>query len=162
MKKVYCFSHQDFDKYCQDNGWSDDALPKDKCFISICGSPECQKYYLEETECHWFKKDSEQVINLDFDDISVESFDWKGHTFHGITEEQAKHLVDFILKNKGSDFYIHCRAGVSRSQGVTRFILDIFPEEYEVGNLKNPCLTPNYYVLSTLKKIFYEKFDNQN
>lgn len=84
----------------------------DKAFISIIGTEECRKYYLEEDTNHWFNNCTEDnVLNLEFDDVNEDIVIWKGHTFYGITDEQAEQIVDFIEKHKGKDFYIHCRAG---------------------------------------------------
>jgi hypothetical protein len=80
--KLYCYSHTEFDMMCSSCGWNDDNLPSNSCFISIIGTPECQKYYLEEDELHWFKKDNSSVVlNLEFDDIPSQEIEWKGHKF---------------------------------------------------------------------------------
>lgn len=93
--KLYCYSHTEFDMMCSSCGWNDDNLPSNSCFISIIGTPECQKYYLEEDELHWFKKDNSSVVlNLEFDDIPSQEIEWKGHKFLGITQEQAAEVVD--------------------------------------------------------------------
>lgn len=159
MRKIYCYSHSEFDNKCYESGWNDFNLPDDKAFISITGTKECQDYYLGEKEDHWFSNtsESEKILNLEFDDISDNIFIWKGHKFTGITKEQARKVIDFIELNLDCDFYIHCRAGKSRSQGIVRFILDMYPNYFEQGRPENPCTSPNYFVVSQLKRAYYEK-----
>ena len=67
-------------------------------------------------------------------------------------------------KHKGKDFYIHCRAGKSRSIAVATYILDMYGEEYgynekESCRKDNPCKTPNINVLTKLKRTYYKKFN---
>ena len=158
MRKIYCYSHAEFDIKCYNSGWNDSNIPEDKAFISIIGTKECQDYYLEETEDHWFSDTSSgRVLNLEFDDISDDTYTWKGHIFTGISEKQAMEVVNFIESNLNCDFYIHCRAGRSRSQGVVRFILDMYPDLFEQGRPENPCISPNYFVVKQLKHAYYEK-----
>jgi len=162
MRKLYCYSHNDFDMMCEKEGWNDDNIPDNAAFISICGTPDCQKYYLGEIENHWFNS-SPQVLNLDFDDISTDSIEWHGHIFYGLTIEQAREAVEFIERNKGKDIYIHCRAGQSRSQGFVRYILDCYPEFNYETRQDNPCNTPNIDVVCKLKALFRELgYDDKN
>ena len=159
-KNLLCFSHTEFDKNCITHGWNDSCVPPDIAFISIVGTEECQKYYLEETEEHYFKEPHPNVLNLEFDDISEEYIDWKGHRFLGFSDSQALKTYEFIKSNLGKDFWIHCRAGASRSQGVVRFILDTYGNLYDWQTRKsNPCVTPNYFVTGKLKRLAYEDID---
>lgn len=165
MNRISVFSHNDFDEKMYHLGLNMFNVEdeKDKAFISIIGTPQCQKYYLEENELHWFKNNTHNVLNLEFDDIDEESINWKGHTFYGLTESQAKQIVEFIDNNKGKHFYIHCKAGRSRSQGICRYILDTYGKEYgydekESCRKENPCVTPNIRVVSMLKQEYRNKF----
>lgn len=134
----------------------------DKAFIQIIGTPECRKYYIGVDVTHYFVNcDSPNVLNLEFDDIDTDEINWGGHVFKGISDEQAKAMVEFIDRNKGKDFYISCKAGKSRSQGICRYILDIYGHEYgydekESCRKDNPCLTPNMRVVTMLKKEYYK------
>lgn len=79
----------------------------------------------------------------------------------------AREIIEFIIHNKhyGRDFYVHCVAGKSRSQAVCRFIIDTFPVDYIYGReQENPLKTPNYHILSTLKRVwrFMENEDNED
>lgn len=170
-KNAFAYSHQDFDLYCEANGWNDDNVEEltDKAFISIISSEECQKYYLEEDEVHWFKREHPNVINLEFDDIT-EDIVKDGHKFSAMTEEQAKKIFDFIENNLGKNFSIHCRAGISRSGAVCSFILHMYDDIY-IQHFSEMCrMRPNNHVFALLKRCYYEKYglfndkikDNEN
>lgn len=162
MSKILVFSHSDFDKICSKNKWNDnnvEALDK-YAFVSIIGTKESQEKYLKEEETHYFKENHINVINLEFDDVGSDDFIYDNIHFKGISDEQATELFKFIDLNKGKTFFIHCRAGKSRSQGVCRYILDMYKDYYTEKdiNTKNPCLTPNYHTVSKLKRMFYKNF----
>ena len=138
---------------------------QDWAFISITSTPECAKYYLTkvydedptEDNSHYLPE-GPRVCNVEFDDLN-QDIEWEGHLFKTITEEQADKIVEFIESNLGRNFLIHCRAGASRSQGVWRFIMDMYPENYKecTDNLSNPCLSPNIEVVAKLKRAYYKK-----
>ena len=167
-KKINVYSQNDFVEKMYRLGlysYNVNEVKDDKAFISIIGTEECRKYYLEEDTNHWFSNCTEDnVLNLEFDDVNEDIVNWKGHTFYGITDEQAEQIVDFIEKHKGKNFYISCRAGKSRSQAVARYILDMYGKEYgynekESCRKENPCKTPNINVLTKLKRTYYKKFN---
>ena len=163
MNRISVFSHSDFDEKMYRLGidTSNVESEDDKAFISIIGTQECQLKYLEEIELHWFKKNCHNVLNLEFDDIDDETLEWKGIVFHGLSQSQAKQIVEFVENNKGKDFFLHCRAGLSRSQAICRYILDMYGKEYgydekQSCRKENPCKTPNVHVLTLLKREFYK------
>lgn len=100
---------------------------------------------------------STNVCNIDFaDDDSM-------------TMGQAMVLANFIdchLQSKDYDIYIHCNAGKSRSQGVCRFILDVYGSKtyrkYFSTRMDNPCITPNIHVSSLLKRAFRQILENRD
>ena len=152
-----CYSYYEFNNLCQERGYSDENIPEDIAFISICNTHDCQVYYMEEEFEHYFKEPHLNVINLDFDDVSEDEVFWEGHTFYGIQISQAYELFEFIEKNIGKEIWVHCHAGHSRSQAVVQFILDCYPEyNYQVRQ-DNPPLTPNIDVLSKLKRVWREE-----
>ena len=155
-RDLLCFSHQDFDNMCSSLGYSDENLPKDIAFISITCTEDCQKFYLEEEESHWFKHNHPNVLNISFNDISGDTNVWEGHVFYGLQKDQAEEIYRFIENNLGKNFWIHCRAGQSRSQGIVRYILDCYPEYIWITRKENPCITPNYDVTGKLKHIWWE------
>lgn len=163
FNRISVYSHSDFDEKMYRLGldFSNVEDEDDKAFISIICSPNCQEHYLHDIERHWFPNNTHNVLNLEFDDIDDDHINYNGHVFFGIDEQQAKQTVDFIEKNKGKNFYIHCKAGKSRSQAICRYILDIYGDEYGYNENKscrkdNPCLTPNMRVLTMLKREFYK------
>ena len=133
-------------------------------YISIMATDECAKYYLQEKyeddpeDNEHFLPEGPRVCNVKFDDLK-EDREYQGHMFKTITEEQADKIVDFIERNLGKHFLIHCRAGASRSQGVYRFMMDMYPSYYTpcIENDLNPCLTPNAEVVRKLKRAYYKK-----
>ena len=145
--------HDVCEKYNEDQGTA---------VISIEGTPECIKYYLEEdrkdTDNEHLLESSDTVLNLDFDDINGDEIEYNGHIFRSITKEQAVEVLEFVIKNLGKDIVVHCKAGRSRSQAVGRFILDCFPEEYEESKERPLYKTPNVYVLGKLKEAYYDRF----
>ena len=165
--KIKVLSHENFDAICYKHGLDDDTLDEMVsqenylyAFISIIGTPECRKYYLEDETSHWFKREHLNVLNLEFDDVT-EDLNWKGHLFKAMTEKQADQCIEFLEKNKGKIFYIHCKAGISRSGAFGRFIFDFYnqdkvykEEEFEKDNSH---IRPNNHVLRLLKRAFYKK-----
>ena len=71
IRNILCYSHYDFDRIMEKNGWID-SPPKGVSCISICSPNESD---LSE---HWFKNDynvigedhNSRVFNLDIDDLS--------------------------------------------------------------------------------------------
>ena len=133
MKKLYCYNRWAFEDMCKKNGWNDKNLPADAAFISICGTKDCQEYVIKEREFHYFEEKHDNVFNAVFDDITEyrqpipeEVGKYRKGYCYGLDTKQALDIVEFIRKNLGKDFYIHCRAGHSRSQAVVRYILDMY------------------------------------
>lgn len=154
MAKVLVYSIGLFNKLMQDNNLNDDNVEnlKNSAFISICG----------DGEKHHFKNDHVNVLNLDFEDVSNDLYDNNGKLVaRVISDEQAEKSVKFINQNMGKDFYIHCSAGISRSQAFFRFITMYYANMYDektCGRKENPCEFPNVEVLSKLKKAEHKLF----
>lgn len=123
--KIEVLSHYLFDEKMKEMNLNDDNVENtDMAFISIIGTPECLKYYLDEEKTKHYFKDHPNVLNLDFDDIGDDVM-YNGHHFKTMRMEQAEKTVDFIEGNidKGvNEFNIHCRAGYSRSRAVAEFL----------------------------------------
>ena len=155
MNKVYCYNRWAFETLCKSNGWDEEHIPENAAFISICGTPDCQEQIIQEREYHYFDIEHPQILNLDFDDITRAQEPIPGHEglfCFGIGEWQAYDAVQFIKNNLGKDFYIHCRAGKSRSQAFVRYILDMYDGLYDfIIRPENPPINYNQYVLSELK-----------
>lgn len=146
----------EFNHVMRTKGWDDDNLPNDVAFISIC-DPCYEDKSLDLY--HWFKHNSDTVINLDFHDIESYALPGDGRV-KGMSDEQAKSLFEFIKRNLGKHFFIHCAAGVSRSQGVAKFITDIYHDLYPKETAlreDNPCDFPNLHVVSLLKHLYFDE-----
>lgn len=166
MAKLMCYSWEGFRRELENNEWSDGHLPKDWVFVSIGEHKPYRK------EPHMLKE-CDQVINLDFDDIcgyrtwdALPNEDWtpeKKEAYkdvYGMSDDDARRLFEFLEKNIGKNVMVHCSAGISRSQGVVRFLLDMYHEQYSVENTnpKNPCQLPNNHVVCLLKRQYYKKY----
>ena len=81
---------------------------------------------------------------------------------HALDYEEAYKLVDWIdwrIKHDET-IYVHCAVGASRSQGVVRYIVDTYRNEYDIRlNPNNPNNTYNPHVVMMLKRA-YRKFCN--
>jgi protein-tyrosine phosphatase len=161
-RNVLVFSKSDFkkvaDKVLQE-------IPDQVAFISIEGTPDCIKYWLESEKGDFdndhYLSPGPHTLNLEFDDLT-EDQEYKGHLFKTITQEQADQIVEFVEKNLDRNIIIHCKAGKSRSQAVARFILDFYSDSFTMceENRNNPCISPNIEVISKLKKAIWRKGGN--
>lgn len=171
---LYCYSQEMFDELMKNLGWSQ---PIDKfSTISIC-SP-----WNEHFE-HFFKPGTPNNYNIDCDDIvkpfwwdkdyydqalklylegrvreSNELFLYQkdGHDLRLFNYEQAFLLAAWInvqILNGSGNFYVHCAAGLSRSQAVVRYIIDVYGHEFHWKTRQaNPCLYPNNHMVMMLKR----------
>ena len=161
--KLIVLSHYLFDKDMRKMGLNDTNVEdSNKAFISIIGTPECLKYYLDEGDTKHYFADHPNVLNLDFDDIESDVI-YNGHHFKTMTMEQAEKSVDFIEKvvnKKVNEIKIHCRAGYSRSRAFGEFIYRYCKEhgidvEYEDRNDYTTVL--NQGVLRRLNHAYWKK-----
>ena len=66
-----------------------------------------------------------------------------------ISDEKAKTIKEFILKNRDKKFLIHCSAGISRSAAVGLAVETLLKSDFEMKNsliLKNERYDPNMVV----------------
>ena len=120
---------------------------KDIAFISISETKDCIEHNKFEDYGHYLN-DSENVLNIDFDDLEKD-LDVDGFHFKSIVEEQARQIYDFLIKQSDKHIICHCRAGKSRSAAISEFLLQMFPDNYEEceANRINSDKTPNGEVL---------------
>lgn len=152
-KKLYVYSKSDFLEFVSKNNWLN-KFPERTAVISICNVGESHNHIFDDTY--------ENVLNVEFDDVSE-----KDPNF--IDKETAKKIVEFINENISCDIYIHCDAGKSRSQAVARYIMDVYSHDWET-RAENPCITPNIDIVCALKvvmyyediKIVFEAMDSKN
>lgn len=93
------------------------------------------------------------VLEIQFDDIERSWMGWIP-----ITATQARDIYEFIIRNLGKDFVVHCDAGVSRSMAVGCFIHDFFNygldlQSYDTTEYRNKL------VYSLLKEIHEARRD---
>ena len=163
-KIITVLSHQRFDEKMEEMGVNDSNVEtfEDYAFISIIGTDECLKWYLhEEGTKHWFKEEHDNVLNLEFDDLEND-IEYFGHTFKAMSEEQAEKTFHFIERNLGRNFIIHCRAGMSRSQGVAFFIKDTYNDWFKEEQPSMNRDFANKGVIRKLNKLIWNISFNQD
>ena len=126
---------------------------------------DCSPFWFEnhESECY------DNALDLYLNDKIKESNAYFNHLYisginkefvnllHCLNYEEAFKLIDWInWRIKYDDtIYIHCAIGVSRSQGVVRYIVDTYGNEYNIKlNPNNPNNTYNPHVLMMLKRAY--------
>lgn len=156
MAEVQAYSHERFNEICQTNGWNDSNVEEltDKAFISIIGTEDVLKYYLDEEAEHWFRENHHNVLNLEFDDVE-DDIVWDDYKAIALSNEKAKEIVEFIERNLGSEFLIHCRCGVSRSYAIAQWIKRNFPQ-YKGAKLHDGG-SPNMGVTQRLNKVLWDR-----
>lgn len=103
------------------------APDADACLISIWSTIAlATEWYAELPIGFDGWKDS---IKLEFDDVVNLSDRRYGFDSLRFSGEMAESLLDFIEKHKGSNFVIHCDAGISRSVAVGAFLRDFYDYE---------------------------------
>ena len=161
--KLKVLSHYLFDEDMKEMNLNDNNVEDvNMAFISIIGTEECLKYYLDESNTRHYFKDHPNVLNLDFDDISTD-VNYDGHIFRTMSMEQAEKTVDFIEKIIHSGVECiegHCRAGMSRSRAIFEFIYRLCNDkgievEYEDRNDYTTIL--NQGVLRRLNHAYWKK-----
>lgn len=163
MQKLWCTSFNQFEQIAKENGW-DKKVPKDIAIISINNG----KYAGVDEEYHICKGDN--VLNLDFDDVEPMALDLddstekhtytrndgKEITLEFFTDAQAREAVKFIEEHKSRNFFIHCSAGVSRSQAFVKYIQYIHRGTEWETNPVNACQFPNGFVYQKLMNAWRE------
>lgn len=165
MVRITVLSQYLFDEKMRDLELDDSNVSNvtDMAFVSIIGTRECLEYYLDEGNTkHYFNNEHDNVLNLDFDDLSEDVL-YNGHLFKTMTMGQAEKSVDFIEKmigNTNIQFYIHCRAGYSRSRAFGEWIYRLCLEKgIEVEYLDRNDYTTmlNQGVLRRLNHAYWKK-----
>ena len=161
MAEVEAYSHNVFNKICEVQNITDDNVETktNMAFISIIGTHGGLE--------HWFKTNHSNVLNLEFDDVESDIIldvdkDNDDDSIinvvnsYAITEKQALEIVEFIDRNVGKDFYIHCYAGVSRSGAICHFIKHNYDEYKNTQGGKHIC--PNNEVLRKLNRVLWKRY----
>jgi predicted protein tyrosine phosphatase len=156
MQKLWCLSFENFKETALSDNW-DKNVPDNIAIISIVNT------VIDEDEIYHICN-GENVLNLDFDDADplanglsddIETFVLEdGSVIHFFTSSMAKQVVNFIEKHKDKDFYIHCAAGISRSQAFVKYIKNVYYDNDFYTNPNNPCVHPNGYVFQKLMQAY--------
>ena len=174
---LYCYSQEDFDALMKNLCWTE---PIDKfSTVSICspwnegfdhwfksGTPNNYNIDCDDVvKPFWWNKDYyDEALELYINGHVKESnemFDYYnakglgGTELHLFNYEQAFLLASWInvqILNGHDNFYVHCAAGLSRSQAVVRYILDVYKEYHWKTRKANPCLYYNNHILLMLKR----------
>lgn len=168
--KLWCVGFNEFEKLAKRNGWHLE-VPSNIAIISINNGKDAGT----DTEYH-ICEDDVNVLNLNFDDVDpmalglsddTETYTYENkyapNTFTTIeffTNDMAKRAVKFIedvIENNkldGVDFYIHCSAGISRSQAFVKYIKNVYDFMDWETNPNNPCLHPNGFVFQKLMQAY--------
>ena len=163
MIKIEVLSHYLFDEKMRELNLNDENVENSNmAFISIIGTPECLTYYLDEGKTKHYFKDHPNVLNLDFDDIEDDVM-YNGHHFKTMRMEDAEKAIGFIetnIRNGVTKFYIHCRAGYSRSRAFGEFIYRYCLEndiEVEYDDRNDYTTMLNSGVLRRLNHAYWKK-----
>lgn len=175
---LYCYSQEEFDNLMKNLGWKE---PIEKfSTVSICspwnegfehwfktGTPNNYNIDCDDVvRPFWWDKDYyDEALELYLNGQtkkSNEMFDYYNANGLGTTElhlftyEQAFLLASWInvqILNGHDNFYVHCAAGMSRSQSIVRYILDVYSENIQWKTRKsNPCLYYNNHILLMMKR----------
>ena len=160
--KIEVFSHYLFDEGMRKMELNDENVEDtNMAFISIIGTDECIKYWIQENDKHFFK-DHSNVLNLEFDDIGDDVM-YNGHHFRTMTMKQAEESIDFIesiVENGVCEIFLHCRAGMSRSRAFAEFIYRYCKEhdiEVVYEDRAEYATMFNYGVLNRLNHAYWKK-----
>ena len=135
------------------------GMDSETSYISIEGTPECIEHWIKDDDNDHLLPSGPHVLNLNFDDVTEDEYEYEGHIFRTISFDEAREILDFVERQKGRDLVIHCKAGRSRSQAVARFIVDCFPDDW-VGNRLLETYNPE--VLGRLKRVYYDRLYHGN
>ena len=161
MKKLWCVSFIEFEQIAKSNNW-DKQVPDNIAIISINNGSDAGS----DEEYHVCQGNN--VLNLNFDDVDPiaigcnendESYVYKKYNGEEIiieffTNDMAKKSVEFIETNINKNFFIHCSAGISRSQAFVKYINNVYYNDEWETNPNNKCLHPNGFVYQKLMQAY--------
>jgi len=175
---VFCFSHEDFNDYMRMSNLFE-SPDSEMAVISICSQNDDDPFHWFQENPYgnvlnidfddmdpsiWWRSNMYDILmdkyldgkNVD-DEFKFYVDDCQSCELHAMTYNQAEKITNYIRTNIDlgiRKFFIHCSAGVSRSQGVVRYIMDTYGNEFQVITRKeNPCITPNIHVVRMLKRV---------
>ena len=165
MVEIHTLSAADFKQTMQDNDLHDGNVEQrtDLAVISIGNSFEdelADEIFANGPSSHWFKAAHNNVLNLDFDDITAPN-EWKklskDDQYALFDENMAHQIADFVEANKdAATWLVHCSAGVSLSGEVSKWLKEWLERKYDIAanNVDGKYAFPNPYVLMILNRLF--------
>ena len=142
MRKLYCYSYKEFKGL--------PAIPERTAIISIIGTQAARGRHLYS---------GPNVLNLDFDDVIEPT-----PGLISFSSGQAQAACQFIKAaiQEGYNIYIHCEAGLSRSQAFVRFIEKNWGDIDWETRASNPCIYYNIDVLNKLDRELRKDYYGDN
>ena len=161
LKKVYILSRLEFNDLLRINKITDENVEEKQAFFISINETET----LNTNPKNHFNQEHTNVKIIHFDDIvdvsDISEYE-KEFNAKAFTKEQARELIEFIIKNADKPICIvHCAAGISRSGAVGRFINDFFGGDDEFFRKTNPHIHPNSLVTRLLKEVFRNEFSKK-
>lgn len=159
MMRINVINKKTFDEIMISESITDDNVKdlKETFMISITDTDKFSK----SREPH-FKKNHDNVLNLAFDDCSVdgEASPTQPKGTKSMSQVQAMQLYHFIKRNLDKEqCIVHCMAGISRSGAVGTFINDLVKGDFEKFSMNNPQIVPNVHVMRLLNREMYNDLD---
>lgn len=136
-----------------------------KCRMDAIQNPDVNRVlisigsagYVYEPEPH--QDDWKDILLVKFDDITSDLYELSDYgevSYKLMDFDDAVEIDNFIKKNIGEEFVIHCDAGISRSTAVASYMEKYYDYEiewYSTGDTKDDL--KNIHVFNLLGRINY-------
>ena len=175
---LYCYSQEKFDELMESLGWKEP--PEGFSTVSIC-SPwnEGFGHWFKPGTPNNYNIDCDDVVHpfwwdKDYYDIAEKMYlngqvkESNEYFNYYRKDENGRHLdlrmfnyeqafllaswIDVQMVNGHDNFYVHCAAGMSRSQAIVRYIIDTYVDYDWKTRKENPCDYYNNHMLLMLKR----------
>lgn len=125
--------------------WHENLSPESWAWISI-GEPEIPDSVISNRIL-----DKLPNLKINFWDTTEIVHDIFGDAYFPPSEKDAAKIVDFLVKNRGKNFLINCRKGISRSGAICKFLEETLDYEWISGKEN---ARPNSLLVKLLKQEF--------
>ena len=133
--------------------WHENVDPENFAWISI-GEPDIPDSIINNRIL-----DKLPHLKLSFWDCTEEIVDIMGDTYLPPNQQDAAKILDFLVKNRGKNFIVNCKAGKSRSGAICKFLEECL--DYEWINGKDRA-RPNVLLYKLLKQEFDYSEENSS
>ncbi len=130
--------------------WHENLSPENWAWISI-GEPEIPDSVISN---HIL--DKLPNLKISFWDTTEIVHDVLGDAYFPPSEKDAVQIFHFIQENRGKNFIINCKAGISRSGAICKFLEENF--DYEWVSVKDKA-RPNSLLVELLKNEYNQTYD---